>query len=109
MTTGEIIKNIRIQHNLTQEEFGNILGVKKSAIQKYESGAITNFKADILRKLYLHFDLPPLLLLFPEKNGCEVFDTISVTRILSLNVEGRRRLMQHANDLLLIDKYLLDR
>ena len=42
MTTGERIKMLRKEHNLTQEELGAKIGVQKAAIQKYEKG--TEFK-----------------------------------------------------------------
>ncbi len=35
---GETIKNARIQHNLTQEELGEKIGVKRSQICKLENG-----------------------------------------------------------------------
>ena len=35
---GEAIKNARIQHNLTQEELGEKIGVKRSQICKLENG-----------------------------------------------------------------------
>ena len=35
---GEAIKNARIQHNLTQEELGEKVGVKRSQICKLENG-----------------------------------------------------------------------
>ena len=34
MTTGERIKMLRKEHNLTQEELGAKIGVQKAAIQK---------------------------------------------------------------------------
>ena len=36
MTTGERIKMLRKEHNLTQEELGAKIGVQKAAIQKYK-------------------------------------------------------------------------
>lgn len=40
--TGEIIKKLRKEHKLTQEQLGAILGVQKSAIAKYERGEIVD-------------------------------------------------------------------
>lgn len=104
-TTGEIIKLIRAQNNLTQEELGDILGVKKSAIQKYESGAIVNFKTDVLRRFYLRFGVSPWFLIFPEEVNIESFDSCFMPKLLELNQEGRNRVIQYGYDLLLIDKY----
>ena len=38
MDIGQKIRIARIEKGMTQEELGNILGVKKSSIAKYESG-----------------------------------------------------------------------
>lgn len=51
MTIGERLKRLRTEKGLTQEEVGNILGITKAAIQKYENGSITNFRSDTIRKL----------------------------------------------------------
>ena len=49
MTTGERIKMLRKEHNLTQEELGAKIGVQKAAIQKYEKGTVKNIKREIGR------------------------------------------------------------
>ncbi len=59
MTTGERIKTLRKEHNLTQEELGKMLGVQKAAIQKYEKGTVKNIKRDSLIKLARILDTTP--------------------------------------------------
>ena len=76
MEAGEIIKNLRIKKKLTQEELGALLGVKKSAIQKYESGAIANFKIETLQKMCIIFNIQPWVLIFPESITAENFDFV---------------------------------
>ena len=76
MEASEIIKNLRIKKKLTQEELGVLLGVKKSAVQKYESGAITNFKIETLQKMCIIFDVQPWILVFPESITAENLDFI---------------------------------
>ena len=51
---------------MSQEELGEILGVKKSAIQKYESGAITDLKASTIRTLCYTFHTYPSYFVYPE-------------------------------------------
>lgn len=48
MTFGEKIKNARRAKGLTQEKLGEILGVQKSAIAKYENGRVVNIKRETL-------------------------------------------------------------
>ncbi len=59
MTTGERIRTLRKEHNLTQEELGAKLGVQKAAIQKYEKGTVKNIKRDSLIKLAQILDTTP--------------------------------------------------
>ena len=63
MTTGERIKLLRKEHNLTQEELGAKIGVQKAAIQKYEKGTVKNIKRDSLIKLAKYLDTTPEYLL----------------------------------------------
>lgn len=51
MDVGELIKEARLAKGLTQEELGNIVGVQKSAIAKYENGRVVNIKRSTLQKL----------------------------------------------------------
>ena len=77
MTTGERIKMLRKEHNLTQEELGAKIGVQKAAIQKYEKGTVKNIKRDSLIKLAQCLDTSPEYLLGWEDmpNNVEIADT----------------------------------
>lgn len=55
MTVGDRIKSLREREKLTQDELGEILGVKRSAIAKYEAGRVVNFKRDTIDKICNHF------------------------------------------------------
>ena len=57
MELGQKIKAARIQKGLTQEELGNIVGLQKSAIAKYENGRVVNIKRSTLQKLAKALDL----------------------------------------------------
>lgn len=61
--TGEIIRQLRKQANLTQEQLGEVLGVKKSAIAKYENGRVENLKRITIEKLSDFFEVPPSTIL----------------------------------------------
>lgn len=51
MDIGEKIKKARLEKGLTQEALGDLLGVQKSAIAKYESGRVVNIKRSTLQKI----------------------------------------------------------
>lgn len=59
MNAGDRIKELRILNNLTQEELGEKVGVKKAAVQKWESGITKNLKRSTIQKLSEIFDVSP--------------------------------------------------
>ena len=54
-TMGEILKELRLERGLTQEEVGNLIGVQKAAIQKYEKGDVENIKRSSIKKLAKYY------------------------------------------------------
>lgn len=56
---GNYIKQLRLAKGLTQEELGAMVGVKKAAVQKWESGMTQNLKRNIIMQLAAIFDVPP--------------------------------------------------
>jgi transcriptional regulator with XRE-family HTH domain len=54
---GKLIKEARLAKGLTQEELGNLVGVQKSAIAKYENGRVVNIKRSTLQGLAKALDL----------------------------------------------------
>lgn len=66
MSVGATIKKLRLEHGMTQEELGQLLGVKKAAVQKYESGQVQNLKHDTIKKLCEVFGKNPSVFIFNE-------------------------------------------
>ena len=64
MDIGQKIKEARIAKGMTQEELGEILGVQKSAIAKYENGRIINIKRSTLKKISDVLGIRPSELIF---------------------------------------------
>lgn len=58
-----MIKKLRIQNHLTQEQLGEKLGVQKSAIAKYEKGRVENLKRSTIQKMAEIFNVSPLVFL----------------------------------------------
>lgn len=69
MTTGDKIKMLRIQRGMTQEELGAKVGVKKSAIYKYENGIVVNLKRSTIEKLAKALDVSPSWLIGIEDSA----------------------------------------
>ena len=129
---GQFIKLLRMQTGMTQEELGMALGVKKSAVQKYESGAVT-LTADKIKKICDTFHVLPWKFIYESET--EYWNTFSFLATASnhivrfsgalpstrsdsraelnailylstnLNDEGVARVVSYAMDLLEIDKY----
>lgn len=51
MEMGQKIYNLRIKKGLTLEELGNMVGVGKSTVRKWENGMIANMKRDKILKV----------------------------------------------------------
>lgn len=56
---GQKLKNRRLELNLTLEEVGNIVGVTKSTVRKWETGAIENMKRDKISLLAKALQVSP--------------------------------------------------
>ena len=66
MDIGQKIKKARLERGLTQQELGNIVGVQKSAIAKYENGRVVNIKRSTLQKIAKALNIRPSELIFNE-------------------------------------------
>lgn len=82
MTPGERLKQLRKEHKMTQEQLGEIIGVQKAAIQKYEKGTVQNIKRISLIKLaeVLH-TTPEYILGWDAPNNIQPANGISTAQI----------------------------
>ncbi|WP_348922036.1 helix-turn-helix domain-containing protein [Enterococcus rotai] len=60
---GDRIKRLRIANNMTQEELGDKVGLKRAAINKYEKGNVENMKRSVIEKMSAVFDVTPSFLM----------------------------------------------
>lgn len=59
VNVGDYIKKLRLEKGLTQEELGNLVGVKRAAVNKWESGLVQNLKRTTIKRLSEIFDVSP--------------------------------------------------
>lgn len=113
MTTGERIRQLRIEHQMTQEELGAKVGVQKAAIYKYENGLVVNLKRSTIEKLALVLETTPTYLMGmedsePDQNGRPEL-TPTQTKLLDafdqLNEEGQTKAVEYVEDLVLAGRY----
>lgn len=119
---GQKIKQLRISKGLTQEELGEILGVKKAAVQKYESGQVQNLKQSTIKKLCEVFNKYPDYFIFDDfdsqlekelrqevefvqimekKYGKDVIGIFEV--VIELNEESKKKVFDYVTDMRLIE------
>lgn len=63
MNMGEKIYDLRTQKALTLEELGNMVGVGKSTVRKWENGMIANMKRDKILKVSQALETSPAYLM----------------------------------------------
>lgn len=112
MHTGEVIRHMRKKKNLTQQELADILGVRKSSVQKYENGSVQNLKLETLQKLCKVFKTSPYAFVFPETwenirvgEGINEFDQYAMVAYFNLTHEGKEKVLNYVQDLGEIKKY----
>lgn len=107
MTTGERIRQLRIEHDMTQEELGAKIGVQKAAIYKYETGLIVNLKRSTIEKLAIALSTTPTYLMGMEDAEAvqpvlaefTPQQTALLTAFNELNDEGQDKVISYAEDL----------
>lgn len=87
MEMGQLIHELRIKKELTLEELGNLVGVGKSTVRKWENGMIENMKRDKIAKLADALGVSPAYLMGWEDSSNMNVGHIKHGRII--NVLGR--------------------
>ena len=71
MNIGELIHERRIALGLTLEEVGNIVGVSKSTVKKWETGDISNMRRDKIALLAKALQISPVMLINDNNTGSQ--------------------------------------
>lgn len=91
MEMGQRIRELRKQHNMTMEELGNILGVGRQAIQKYEKGIVVNIPRTSIEMMAKVFNVSPSYLVCFEETvamEAEYCDNLEKTNAVKIPVLG---------------------
>ena len=96
MTTGQKIRQLRKSLGMTQEELGNLIGVQKAAINKYETGIVINLKQPTIFALAKALHVSPIELLSPEDSTFDLSEdeTYLVNTFRSLPLSGKEYMLQ---------------
>ncbi len=99
------IKQRREELGLTLEEVGNIVGVGKSTVRKWETGDIANMRRDKIAKLAVALRTSPAYLLGydetekpadPKVDGLSPKENELLTLYRGVNPDGQRYILQQA-------------
>lgn len=123
-SVGDKIRELRIKKGLTQEQLGELIGVKKAAVQKYESGRVKNLKQATITKFSEIFDVPPWTFVESQYDMNELCEEVTTLDLLGkhfgmdsiemlqlfvqLNDRGKEKVMELSKDLLKITDYRED-
>lgn len=77
MEMGEKIYKLRKEKGLTLEELGNLVGVGKSTVRKWEKGMISNMKRDKISKLASALNVSPAYLMGWEMDDGDIGNAFS--------------------------------
>lgn len=122
MTIGLRIKELRVQHGVTQSELAEAIGTIKQTIHKYESGVITNIPSDKIESIANYFNVTPAYLMgWNTKDGNRVSNNVSLSEAIKnsygdrsidlldnyivLNELGQKKALETVSDLTQIPKY----
>lgn len=83
MNMGEKIKELRKARGWSQTELGQRLGIQKSAVSKYERGAITKFSQEQLKEIADVFGVSPAVLFGYSEDEIEMNALVKRVRNLS--------------------------
>lgn len=120
MTTGDRIRQLRLEHHMTQEELGAKVGVQKAAIYKYENGLVVNLKRSTIEKLAAALDTTPTYLMGMEEEPdllsmlrkSEGRDQARISEIIrdfqQLNEDGKAAAVERVHELTEIHRYQND-
>lgn len=99
------IKQRREELGLTLEEVGNIVGVGKSTVRKWETGDIANMRRDKIAKLAVALHTTPAYLLGyeevektadPKVDGLSPKENELLALYRGVNPDGQRYILQQA-------------
>ena len=112
MEIKDIIKKRREELNLTYEQLGNMVGVGKSTVRKWETGMIENMKRDNIVALAKALNISPAIIMgwqTIEDNNKLILskeETTLLENYNKLNSKGKEKLIEYSDDLTTNIKYI---
>ena len=106
----EKIKARRLELGLTLEDVGNIVGVGKSTVRKWETGNIADMKRDKIALLSKALKVSPLFIMGIDDEKPQPTISENESKLLinynKLNDIGKKKLLEYSEDLAGNTKYM---
>lgn len=112
MKIKDIIKKRRQELNLTYEQLGNMVGVGKSTVRKWETGMIENMRRDNIVALSKALNISPSIIMgwdtIKDDNGNKLSkeETTLLENHNKLNALGKKEANKRVAELTEINRYL---
>lgn len=108
----DVLRKLRVEKGMTQEELGRLVGLKKEAIYKYEKGIVVNPKRSLIAKLANIFNVSPSYLLGISDDEPQNKETFSdeelqlIADFRKLNKEGQNAALGVVHAYTLMESYI---
>lgn len=101
---GRRIRELRLAKQMSQEDLGKIVGVKRAAVNKWETGETKNLKRDTIAKLSEFFGVSPSYLMgMTDIPNAEVLKTRRVPILGSVAAGNPILAMEEHHDYIVVD------
>lgn len=81
MHVGDLIRKKRLEMDLTQEQLGEMVGVNRAAINKWETGRVTNLKRETIKQLSEIFGISPAMLVEPDSAPINIIPVPTMRKV----------------------------
>lgn len=116
MEIKDLIREKRQELGLTYEQLGDLVGVGKSTVRKWETGMIENMRRDNIIALSKALNISPALLMgwdfskteINPRNNYSEEEQQHIEDLRKLNDLGKGKVFSYTKDLLEMPKYSLD-
>jgi transcriptional regulator with XRE-family HTH domain len=108
MEVKDLIRQKREELGLTYEQLGNIIGVGKSTVRKWELGMIENIKRDNIIALAKALNISPATIMGWDVETTDMLkkdEKELLSNYNKLNTKGKDKLIDYSNDLVENPKY----
>ena len=102
MTLGDKIRDARLKCGMTMDDLGKMIGVQKSAINKYEKGIVSDLKLSTIKALAKALNVSYFYLLDddPDEDNYERLEALHQNPRLGILLDNTRKMKKEDVDVI---------